>query len=176
MLMNYFSYFMCIAFSNFVRQLANHADEIDFNYSKPSYSIGFQKIVYASSRIAILAALDLWIGGTTGIIEGKSEVYIGIVTMCVLLPCIASFLIVFLLPKAFLSRLLRKWKDISANEIIGDQSYSHLSKKKQKKLKKIFTDKMPLVKLELAIAVVAVAVDIASIAVTVMLIIGQRGS
>lgn len=183
MIMNYYSYFMCIAFTVFIRNVANQCDDIDFNYGKPSNTLVFHQLVYASSRVAmaffadsmlyvILTALDMRIGSSFGIIDTSNSVEIGIITVCVLFPCILSFILVFMLPKAFLSRLLRKWKRRAVEEVmdgrmsVPDEKYLWLDDKIQERLDRVYADRLPLVQVEVVTAVAAVVVDAASIILT----------
>lgn len=186
MFMNYHSFFMCMAFTAFIRSVANHSKTIQFNYYKPSNTLIFHRLIHASSRVAIaffcdsmlyviLTALDLWIGEGFGIINRADSIEVGIITACVVGPCILSFIIVFLLPKAFLSRLLRNWKIEAIEKMIAecDAKMRWLRSRSwesiQEKLNTIYTDRLPLVKVEVTTAVAAVAVDAASIILTLKL-------
>ena len=177
MVLNYASYFMCIAFSVFIRNVSNHAADIEFNHNKPSNTPGFQMLIHASSRVAIafffdsmlyviLSAIEIEIAKRFHIINAADTIGIVVILMCVLVPCILSFVLVYLLPKMFLSRLLRKWKFMAAERVIGDTCISDIDEDRNNMLSETYGDHLPLIKAELMIAVATVVVEAASLIVS----------
>lgn len=198
MFLNYFGYFMCIIFTYFLREVANSAHLLKFNHEKPSNTKGFHKLVHASSRVAIafffdsmiyvlMLAFDFVVARE---IAPDKQVYVGISIACIFIPCIVSFLIVFILPKVFLSRLLREWKWLAVDMIekksesrdmlkevscgtVESEKVLQYDKEKNKSLEVIYNDEVPLVKTEVIVASVAVFVDIVSIVLSTMLFMKQ---
>lgn len=180
MVLNYISYFMCIAFTWFIRKISNHASEIEFNHVKPSNTPGFQQLLHASSRVAIaffsdsmlyliLTIVEIETGKRCHIIGVKDTLGIVVIMMSVLIPCVLSFFVIYLLPKAFLSRLLRKWKMLAVEKILNNCKLKKINEKKNAMLTMIYEDHLPFIKAEAATAAAAVAVDIVSIVLSLRL-------
>lgn len=174
MFFNYFSYYMCMAFTIFIRRLSNNAGKLKHNASKLSNTLEYQKLIHASSRVAIaflcssalyviLSALEIVIAKYFGIINSEYDFGVLIIMMAVFFPCILSFVIVFLLPKAFLSRLLRKWKFSEMEKYTKGKT---LDKKSEQKIDIIVKDRFPFVKIEVLIAIVTIIVDVVSILIS----------
>lgn len=87
--------------------------------------------------------------------------------MCALIPCVLSFVVIYLLPKVFLSRLLSKWKMIAAEKLLYDCKLEEINEAENNELRMIYEDHLPFIKVEAVTA--AVAVDIVSIVLSLRL-------
>ncbi len=182
MFLNFFSYYCSIIFAYFIRNLSNKAGELAFNQFKPSNTDGFRNLVHASSRVAIAFFCEsmMYILLLTSLVIVNPQlkcdkyIYLVILVFCALIPSLISFLIVFLCPKIFLNRLLRRWKRIVAQklyennkkQIEGKCVYTGKHGKKmclvQERLNIIYNDNLPLVKTELFVAIVSCIIEIIS--------------
>ena len=178
MALNLFSYFTCVAFTALMRKLANNAEEIKFNYRKPSNTFEYQQLLQTSSRIAIAfffssalyviqCVFVVWINKTYRINDEYDYIHMSIIMVCVLVLCIFSFFLFFILPKAFLSRMLRKWKFLAIENHPKGREYRYIFLEQQAEIEMIYSDHMPLIRLEAITAAIAVAIDVASVIFTI---------
>lgn len=163
--LNYFSYFSSIMFSYFIRNVANKCDDLKYNKKKPSYTLGFHRLLHLSSRIDIafffesmmyvaLVILCMALGG------GKEKsVFLWLLTFCAMMPCLISICLVFVLSKAFLNRLLRKWKFARMKEL--ENTNASVST-----LDNIFKDKLTLLRLDIILAILTLIVNFGSLIFT----------
>ncbi len=176
-ILNFFSFYVSMMFTYFVRNISNTPEIFDHNRIKPSATKEYHGLIHISSRNAIafffesmlyIILLVLTIKIDPIIFTDSNKAYFMVLITGVLLLCVFSFLSVFLLPKIFLSRLLRRWKWKMIDEIEEKKSglvSSDELEDYEKRLDIIYKDELPLVKTEMIVAVCAVIVDVVSICI-----------
>lgn len=189
MFLNYYSYYRSVIFTYFIRNISNKWNKIDFNYMKPSNTDGFRNLVHASSRVAIAFFCDsiMYILLLLGLVVSNQNIaykendYLIILVLCTLVPSLISFLVVFLLPKIFLNRLLRRWKREAAsllyekykNQIENKNVNNKKHKKKilevQARLDMIYNDNFPIIKTELFVAIISCLVEVVAVVITIII-------
>ncbi len=164
MVLNYFSYFSSIMFSYFLRNVANISDKLTHYPYKPSYTWGFHKLLHLSSRIdiaffyesmmyVVLVIICLAIEG----VGPDKVVFLWLLTCCAMIPCLISIFLVFVLSKAFLNRLLRKWKFERMEELKNTDNVDVNT------LEFVYKDKLILLRLDIVLAVLTLIVNFGSL-------------
>ena len=98
----------------------------------------------------VLTVIEIETGKRFHIIGAKDTIGIVVIMMCVLIPCVLSFVVIYLLPKEFLSRLLRKWKMIAAKKLLYNCKLEEIKEEKNNELSMIYEDHLPLIRAEAA--------------------------
>ncbi len=191
MFLNYFSFYASIILTYFIRNISNNSQYLEFNHTRPSATKEFHELIHISSRTAItfffesmlyICLLVIPINIMPHDFYADNIIYWWLLMACTLIPCVISFLLVFLLPKLFLNRLLRRWKWMAIDEI--DLKMQRIQKKTEKGLVEdefsplyvayndmlnvIYNDELPLVKTEMIVAAAALFVDIVSIGFSII--------
>lgn len=187
MFLNYFSYYRSVIFTYFIRNISNKWDMLGYNHMKPSNTEGFRNLIHASSRVAIAFFCDsmMYILLLMGLVvvnqslKYKEVEYLITLVLCTLIPSLISFLVVFLLPKIFLNRLLRRWKREVTHDLyekyrkqIENKKDDDIVQEKemqevQERLDIIYNDNLPIVKTELFVAIVSCLAEIIAVVVTI---------
>lgn len=186
MTLNYSSYYLCIAYVFFLRSISKI--ELEHNEQIPSSTWGFQRLLHDSSMVSIAFLVDsmiyvviyfieiyVMIGGKYfyDIALFKEKILLGYVTFFTLLPSLFSFFIVFILPKVFLDRLLKRWKleelkrlddELKNGPVLGDSSRD----RKQLMIDHIIHDRIRFGRFEIGTAVLSLMVNLSAIIVNVI--------
>lgn len=175
LILNYFSCFSSLAFCYYIRELSNAYKELDCREQRPSSTTEFQILRYLASRVSIaffvismlyiLLLLSCIVLG--GPIATENLIYFYILILSMVLLCVTCLVVVFLLPKVFLNRLLRRWKRKSAVDLDLIEGSRHEESVDtdsiQMKREHIWDDKLTLMKTEIIIGASALIVDSASL-------------
>ncbi len=168
LILNYYSCWTSMVFIIFLKDVANAASKLEFNHSKPSDTVGFRKLMHASSRVAIaffcesmlyivFVSLAICIGYNGRLYD--RWLYIGLGIFFSLLPAVITFLAVLILPKVYLARLLRRWKWLAADEV---EKYPETNYKSES-MHSILNDEMPISKTETIFTVITLIIDAISV-------------
>lgn len=124
--LNFFSYYLSIILTYFLRQISNISQDLKHNQYIPSATCGFQRLqsdATMHSMVFLIVTLFYTVLYSifaiqlfhTAAIPGslRDNILFGLITYLSLLFGIFTFLVVFLVPKLFLRRLLERWKNAS---------------------------------------------------------------
>ncbi|WP_026506807.1 hypothetical protein [Butyrivibrio sp. MC2013] len=169
--LNYMSYYHSLLFAFFVRQLSKKANELPYNEYKPSITTEFRILVSLATRVSasffviamIYVLLLLSCIGLGGHFEEESRLYLYIMLFCAGLPCLISPIIIFLLPKAFLNRIVEAWKMKTAMKLDENGNYDQTQSIREK----LWEDSFAVVPIEIVFAVFSLIINLASFALAV---------
>lgn len=174
LILNYVSYYSSVAFCFFTREIAN-AEDLECDTRIPWNSKYLRDLLHVSSRSSMsffavsmmyLLAVVVCImpGDRFKDIENFKNYLIPLLSATVFL-CVVSFIIVSFLPKVFLNRLFRKWKYHAIEELEKDTQTEEQRRINDSSISTIWSSNLPYVRMEVASALLAFGIDVASLVI-----------
>jgi len=125
LLLNYSSYYSCILLAFFLGRVSNleEIDRLKHNRYLPSSTSGFQRLVSNATVssitflvVSILFTTEQVIASCFQTVDERVELHPRLFALMVMITCfmgLGTFLVLYLVPRYFLRKILRRWKEHS---------------------------------------------------------------